>query len=334
MREALYYTQKEDNKVHCQLCPHNCVIKNSQRGICNVRKNVDGTLYSENYGQVTALGFDPIEKKPLYHFHPGSYILSVGSFGCNMKCDFCQNWEISQATIEDIDRRQNHNVEDIIRLAVNKEDNSGIAYTYNEPTIYYEFMLDASREAKKNGLNNVMVTNGFINTAPLDELLHYIDAFSVDLKGFTEEFYKKSTASRLEPVKKALKQISDAGNFLEITNLVIPTLNDDKSKYREMLQWIYNELGPKTVLHISRYFPNYHSQIGPTSVKELHEFYQMAREYLPYVYLGNVASAETANTTCDHCGKLLVSRQGYHTDTRGIDEEGKCNNCGNKVFIR
>ena len=334
MREALYYKKIENNKVKCNLCPHNCIIKEGKRGICNVRKNSEGVLYSENYGQITALGFDPIEKKPLYHFYPGSFILSVGSFGCNLKCDFCQNWEISQSTIDEITRTQTHSPDDIINIAVQREDNTGIAYTYNEPVIYFEFMLDVAKKAKDKGLKNVMVTNGFINTEPLNELLQYIDAFSVDLKGFTEEFYKKKTSSELEPVKQSLKQISNNGNFLEITNLVIPTLNDEKSKYKEMIQWIGKEIGTKTVLHISRYFPSYHSSIETTSMAELKEFYQLAKKELDYVYLGNVSSSEGTDTYCDNCGSLLVSRQGYYTDISGIDEQGQCKNCKNKVFVR
>jgi pyruvate formate lyase activating enzyme len=330
----LYYQKKEDKKVRCFLCPHNCYINDGNRGVCNVRKNIKGVLYSENYGQITALGFDPIEKKPLYHFHPGSFILSVGSFGCNMKCDFCQNWEISQSTIDDIGRQENHSPDDIINIALQREDNIGIAYTYNEPVIYYEFMLDTAKKAKAQGLKNVMVTNGYINPEPLDELLNYIHAFSVDLKGFTEDFYKKSTKSTLEPIKKSLKQINNNGNFLEITNLLIPGRNDEKAKFKEMVQWISEELGKNTVLHLSRYFPSYHSNIPPTSLSELNSFYEMAKEKLNYVYLGNVASSGGTNTKCDQCGELLVSREGYYTDVSGLDNEGNCRNCGNKVFVR
>ncbi len=332
MREALFYKKKEGNAVKCYLCPHNCMIKDGKRGICNVRKNYGGTLYSENYGQMTALGFDPIEKKPLYHFHPGSIILSVGSFGCNFKCDFCQNWQISQSTIEEIGRTHKHSPEDILKIALNRKDNTGIAYTYNEPVIYYEFMLDTAKLARKKGLKNVMVTNGFINPEPLDELVDYIDAFSIDLKAFTEEFYKKYTSSRLEPVKEALKQISKNGNFIEITNLVIPGLNDNETKFNEMVQWISEELGRKTVLHISRYFPSYHSNIQPTSIETLNNLYSLAKDHLDYVYLGNVSLSEGTDTYCDKCDALLVSRRGYHTDTKGIDDKGRCKNCTNEVF--
>lgn len=334
MHEAKYYRKKEEEQTECLLCPHNCIIKEGKRGVCKVRKNVKGTLYTENYGKVTGIGFDPIEKKPLYHFHPGEIILSVGSFGCNFKCRFCQNWEISQSSIDEISRYQTFTIEDIIKIATDRQDNIGIAYTYNEPAIYFEFMLDTAKEAKQSGLKNVMVTNGFINQEPLNELTDYIDAFSVDLKAFTEDFYKKNTTGQLEPVKNTLKNIHENGKFLEITNLVIPGLNDDKEKFQEMITWIASEIGSNTVLHLSRYFPCYKSDIDSTPVSTLKEFYNMAKEKLPYTYLGNVASVGGSDTFCDICGAFLVSRRGYNTEPQGIDEEGKCIKCGNKVFIR
>ncbi|MFO8234388.1 MAG: AmmeMemoRadiSam system radical SAM enzyme [Bacteroidales bacterium] len=334
MREALYYKQKQNQKIECVLCPHNCIIKEGKRGICNVRKNINGKLYSENYGKVTGIGFDPIEKKPLYHFHPGEIILSVGSLGCNFKCRFCQNWEISQSSIDEVSRFQTLTIEDVIKFATERKNNIGIAYTYNEPTIYFEFMLDLAKEVQNQGMKNVMVTNGFINPDPLNELLEYIDAFSIDLKAFTEEFYKKNTSGKLEPVKDTLKQIQSKGKFLEITNLVIPSLNDDTEKFREMIDWIATEIGSKTALHLSRYFPCYKSNIEATPVSKLQEFYNIAQEKLSYVYLGNVPSAGGSETFCDQCGTLLVSRKGYFTTLKGIDEEGKCKKCGNKVFER
>jgi pyruvate formate lyase activating enzyme len=335
MKEALYYKKSsKDNTVKCHLCPHNCTIKEGQRGICSVRKNIEGILYSENFGQVTAMGFDPIEKKPLYHFHPGSFILSVGSFGCNFKCHFCQNWEISQATIDDIGRKQEHTPDDIVEAALARKDNTGIAFTYNEPIIYYEFMLDIAKKAKEADLKTVMVTNGFINSEPLQNLLPYMDAFSVDLKGFSEEFYKKNTKGSLHSIMDALKQIKNNGNFLEITNLVIPTLNDSNQSFSDMIKWIRDELGEDTILHISRYFPGYKSQIQPTPISKLKEFYSIAKEHINYVYLGNAKLEDTSNTYCDKCGELLVTREAFYAELVGIDKEGKCLNCGNKVFVR
>ena len=334
MKEALYYESLTQNTVKCRLCPHDCVIKPGKRGVCGVRKNLEGKLYSENFGVVTGLGIDPIEKKPLYHFHPGRNILSVGSIGCNLKCFFCQNWEISQVSDGDFPVKQTHSVEDIVKLAAKRSDNLGIAYTYNEPVIYYEFMIEVAREIRKRGMKNVMVTNGFINPEPLEELISVMDAFSVDLKGFTGEFYRQHTKSSLEPVKNTILQIGKSQAFLEITNLVIPGLNDQTEKFEQMLQWLADNLGEKVILHISRYYPGYHSTIAPTSINKLQEFYSLATQYLDYVYLGNVMLEEGSNTYCDHCGKLLVRRSGYDTRIPGLDESGRCKHCGNKVFIR
>lgn len=334
MKEALYYTELENKRVQCTLCPHNCKIKDQKRGVCRVRRNIEGKLYSENYGIITGLGFDPIEKKPLYHYHPGRNILSIGSIGCNLKCFFCQNWEISQATPDDMPKQHTYSVEDIVNLATSRQDNLGIAHTYNEPVIYYEFMIDVAKEIKQKGLKNVVVTNGFINPEPLQELMPYIDAFSIDLKGFTNEFYRKHTSSSFDPIKESLKQIRKNDKFLEIINLVIPTLNDDADQFEEMMKWMKAYLGENTILHISRYFPAYKSTIEGTSVSKLKEFYNLASSYLNYVYLGNVLLEGGSNTYCHSCGALLVRREGYHTQIPGLDEEGKCIHCGNKVFIR
>ncbi len=288
MHEALYYEKKENKTVQCQLCPHLCIIKNGNRGICGVRKNIDGKLIAETYGRVSALQSDPIEKKPLYHFHPGEYILSVGSVGCNLHCLFCQNCEISQADFDEFPYFKEYSPDDIIKMAMDQPDNLGIAYTYNEPTVYYEFMYDIARQAKSHNLLNVAVSNGYINQKPLKDLLQYIDAFSIDLKGFTEYFYKKYTSSALEPVKKTIKTIKSHGKHVELINLIIPTLNDDKATFKKMLEWINKEIGTDTVLHLSRYFPRYKLTIPPTSIDTLKELKSIADEYLENVYLGNI----------------------------------------------
>jgi len=334
MKEALYYQNTGSSKVECALCPHNCRIKDQNRGICGVRKNIGGKLYAENYGMITALGLDPIEKKPLYHFFPGREIFSIGSIGCNLKCFFCQNWEISQATPDDISSKHSYSVDKIVQMAVSQKDNLGVAYTYNEPVIYYEYMLDIAGKIKQAGLKNVVVTNGFINPEPLERLMTYIDAFSVDLKGFTNEFYKKYTGSTFQPIKNTLKKLGDSNLLLEIINLVIPTLNDDIGKFEEMLKWIRDHVGENTVLHISRYHPGYKSRISATPASTLKEFYALATQYVNYVYLGNVLLEEGSNTFCHQCKNLLVRREGYYAETPGLDAEGSCLFCGNKVFIR
>jgi pyruvate formate lyase activating enzyme len=288
MRTALYFEKLEESKVECLLCPHNCVLKEGKAGICRVRRNVSGELVSENYGKLSALHIDPIEKKPLYHFYPGSKIFSVGSVGCNLKCNFCQNCDISQTGVSDFPWLKDFSAEELVNKAAGISENIGIAFTYNEPTVFFEFMLDSAKLSRQKGLKNVVVSNGFINEIPLNELLPWIDAINIDLKAFTDDFYKKQTHSQLEPVKQALKIIRKSGKHLELTNLVIPGLNDDEIIFKSMVDWIAQELGKDTILHISRYFPRYKSQIPLTSESTLKSLFKIAKEKLRYVYLGNV----------------------------------------------
>jgi len=333
MKQTLYFKKIDANRIKCNLCPHHCILKQGETGICRVRKNINSELYSLNYGKICSAHFDPVEKKPLYHFFPGKTILSLGSVGCNLHCKNCQNYDISQSSVEEYPYLKGYSVKEIINIAKSKTDNIGIAYTYNEPTVWYEYMLDIAKEAKKENLKNVMVTNGYINKKPLEELTHYIDAFSVDLKGWTEEFYKKITSSKLEPVKDTLKLIKKKGNHLEITNLVIPTLNDAEETFEKMVIWIANETGKDTVLHISRYFPIYKLNIRATSVEKLLKLYNIAKKHLDYVYVGNVIIPKTENTYCSKCGKLLIERQAYTINDIGIDKNGNCKYCGNKIVL-
>jgi pyruvate formate lyase activating enzyme len=279
-------------------------------------------------GFVSAINFDPIEKKPLYHFYPGSTILSLGSYGCNLRCFFCQNCTISQTAAEPELPHSYYTPEQIIQIALRKPENIGIAFTYNEPTVWFEYMLDIARLAKKAGLKTVMVTNGFINTEPLSELLEYMDAFSVDLKAFNEDFYTKVTSSRLEPVKESLRQIRRAGKHLEVVNLVIPELNDDEASFTEMVSWIASELGRETVFHISRYFPNYKLNTEATPVTSIRRLKSLAEKELSYVYVGNIIG-ESSNTHCLKCHNILISRHAYIVSADGLNDEGKCKECGN-----
>ena len=281
MKESQFYDKLENKKVQCSLCPHNCVISEGKSGVCKARVNNSGNLISDNYGHVSSIGFDPIEKKPLYHFYPGSEILSVGSFGCNLQCEFCQNWQISQTGVRESFRESRlYSPEEIIELAVTQKGNVGIAYTYNEPTVFFEFMIDMAQLAKDNGLKNVMVSNGYINQEPLNELNKYIDAYSIDLKGFNNNFFQSYTKSQLEPVKESLINIVAAGKHLEITNLVIPTLNDDENEFEEMVKWISFSLGKDIVLHISRYYPTYQLTIKATSIEKMLKLRDIAKKYL------------------------------------------------------
>jgi len=325
--EARYYQKKDNGQVLCTLCPHKCVLKPGQTGICRVRTNVDGALQSNNYAKVCSVHFDPIEKKPLYHFHPARNILSVGTVGCNLHCRFCQNWEISQTSVKDYPYLKDYTPEAIVELATSENENLGLAYTYNEPTVWYEFMQDIAALAIDAGMKNVMVSNGFINPDPLAELIPLMHAFSIDLKAFTETFYKQMTASSLAPVLKTLKAIRKSGRHLEITNLLIPDQNDDEKDFRRMMEWIQGELGKDTVLHISRFFPTYKLIHNATPESLLTKFYDIAKEYLSYVYLGNISSQQGGDTHCPDCGHLLISRSGYHTKISGLGSDAKCAKC-------
>jgi pyruvate formate lyase activating enzyme len=333
VKEASFYSA-DNGKIRCTLCPHNCIIHEGKRGICRVRKNDGGKLYSENFGQICSMNFDPIEKKPLYHFYPGSIIFSAGSLGCNLHCKFCQNWEISQTGIEEFGNLRTVAPEELINKALSRENNIGIAYTYNEPTVWYEFMIETAKLAQKEGLKNVMVTNGFINPEPLEELFPYMDAFSVDLKAFSNDFYKTVTSSRLDPVLTALKNIRNSGRHLEITNLVITDLNDNEKEFTEMIHWIANELGKETILHISRYFPMFKMLQESTSTIKLKALYNIAAEMLDYVYLGNLRSGEGQNTYCPGCKTEVIERIGYDTRITGLDGEGRCRKCRQQVIAK
>ncbi|MDO9257658.1 MAG: AmmeMemoRadiSam system radical SAM enzyme [Bacteroidales bacterium] len=326
--EAQWYLPLNDKTVQCTLCPHNCTLKEGKAGICRVRINQRGKLITEVNGFVSSINFDPIEKKPLFHFYPGSTILSIGTYGCNLRCFFCQNCSISQTDARPELPHSFYTPEQIIQIALKRPENIGIAFTYNEPVVWFEYMYDIARLAKKAGLKTVMVTNGYINKEPLNALLEYMDAFSVDLKAFNEEFYTKVTSSKLEPVKETLKQISLAGKHLEVVNLVIPELNDDEENFASMVKWIAVELGRDTVFHISRYYPNYKLTTDPTPVSLIRRLKSLAEKELNSVYSGNI-NAESNDTHCMNCNNILISRHSYVVSLIGIDTEGKCNKCGN-----
>lgn len=328
--EAKYYTS-ENGTVRCSLCPHRCTIAEGKSGICRTRKNVEGKLLAISYGVVSALALDPIEKKPLFHYYPGSKILSLGSVGCNLKCQFCQNHAIAQALEFDFARySQNVTADSILKRAKETvgEGNIGVAYTYNEPTVGIEFMLEVAGKVKAKGLKNVMVSNGFIESEPLHELLSVMDAFNIDLKSSTDEFYRSTLGGCIEPVLSTLSEIDKAGKHLEITYLVVPNGNDDRKQFRETCRWIASHLSPKTVLHVTRYFPNYHFNSPPTSLSSVLDLYGIAKEHLSHVYLGNTGMSEYSNTYCYDCGKLMVERRGFQINLTGLSKGGCCTACG------
>lgn len=287
-QNAKYWIKIEGDKVECQLCPHRCIISPGRYGKCRVRKNEAGILVSAVYGKICSYCFDPIEKKPLYHFHPGRQILSLGSVGCNLRCSFCQNDTISQTTAEAFPRLNSRSPQEVVALAGSRVDNIGVAYTYNEPIVWFEFMMDVAVQIKKTGMKNVVVTNGYVEPEPLAELIGVVDAFSVDLKGFTEQFYSEMTSASLQPVLNSLKQIAQSDKHLEVVNLIIPGKNDDPDIFRDMISFIRTELGKDTVLHLSRYYPHYKMNESPMPVGKMYELQKLAKEELLHVYLGNM----------------------------------------------
>ncbi len=283
MEEALYYDKSQDGGVRCRLCPQLCRIKEGAKGFCGVRTNQGGSLYTLNYGRVASLALDPVEKKPLYHFHPGEMILSAGTVGCNLSCLFCQNWSISREVQTPTEPMT---VEDLIALA-RRLDSFGIAYTYNEPFIWYEFVVEAAEAARGAGLKNVLVTNGFVNPEPLAELLPYIDAANIDIKSIRDDFYKKVCSGRVGPVLETIKAMAGRCH-VELTNLLIPTLNDSPEEISRLVDWIAANVGPNVPLHFSRYFPCYKMTIPPTPPEKLFEAQAIAEKKLKHVHLGNI----------------------------------------------
>lgn len=335
MKEALYYEKLNDKITHCHLCPHNCVIGLDKTGICKNRKNIDGILYSLNYGKVSSVHLDPIEKKPLYHFYPGSQILSLGTLGCNLSCQFCQNWTISQAALE----KNPHMVEDLspeeaVSLAVKykPEGNIGIAYTYNEPFIWYEYVYDTARLARKNNLKNVLVTNGFVEEKPLNDILPFIDAANIDLKSINDDFYKKICRGGVSPVLNAIK-IMNEKCLIELTNLIITNKNDSAEEIKKLVDWIHDNLGKDTPLHFSKYHPDYKLNEKTTPDETLRFAYDYAGSKLNYVYVGNVFEADWSATFCPNC-KTRVVKRGYMNAEEINIVDNKCANCGFNIGVR
>jgi len=326
MREAMHYEKAAGGVVCCFLCPHRCRISPGRVGMCGVRKNIDGKLYSINYARVSSWAMDPIEKKPLYHFYPGSLIFSVGSIGCNFRCKFCQNWQIAQCT--DVPT-QEVSPEELVLAAKRQAGNMGIAYTYNEPTVWYEYVLECTKLARQEGLKNVLVTNGFIEKEPLEELLPYIDAMNIDVKAFTESFYKELTFGSLAPVKQTV-EIAQAKCHVEVTTLLIPGLNDGEGEIEELARWL-SSLRRDIPLHLTRYFPNYKLDLPPTPVDRIKTARDIAMKYLDYVYTGNVADNVGSNTYCPSCRKPVIERRGYRTLSRVKDK--KCPHCDGHISL-
>lgn len=322
MREALFYEEKTPG-VRCLLCPHYCRLQDGEAGICGVRREHGGKLFSVNYGLCAAKALDPVEKKPLYHFYPEREILSLGTLGCNLQCGFCQNWHLSRSSpaVETARLTPAEVVAMLEQLAVCRP--VGVAYTYSEPGMWYEFVLDTAGAVREGGFKNVMVTNGFLNREPLLRLLPLIDAFNIDVKSFRDDFYRKVCGGRLKEVQRYV-EIAAASAHVELTYLVIATLNDSEDEIRAFAQWVAG-LNPAIPVHLSRYFPQHRFTLPPTPPATLERLWHVAKESLPYVYLGNVPGNIASATLCRTCGKEQILREGYNVTN--LLQNGLCPFC-------
>jgi pyruvate formate lyase activating enzyme len=330
--EAKFWEKKDNNKVHCLLCPHKCLINHNNTGICGVRKNEGGKLYSLIYNSCSSIAEDPIEKKPLYHFFPGSLALSLGSVGCNLTCDYCQNYKISRASS---DSRFLKEVPPETAIDIAKKHGcKGISWTYNEPTIWHEYTVDSARLTKKEGLYTVYVTNGYINEEPLKELSPYLDAMNIDVKAFNENFYKNICKAKLQPVLNTCKIAKILGIHVEITYLVITELNDSLDEIRKFCRWIVDNLGENTPVHFSRFHPDYKMrEIQATPIDLLLKIYDISKEVgILFPYIGNVPHGKYENTYCPRCGNMIVERYNFSSDIVGL-KNNRCMRCGQIIPI-
>jgi pyruvate formate lyase activating enzyme len=320
----------ESKVVKCLLCAQGCVIKAGERGKCRARMNVNGELRSLVYGRPVSIHVDPIEKKPFYHYLPGSAAYSLATAGCPLKCKFCQNWEISQAAPEDI--RVQRRSPSWIALSAATRQAPVIAFTYNEPTVFTEYLVDIAREAKKLDLRSVLISCGFMNEAPLADMCKVLNAIKIDLKGYSESFYRDVCGAELKPVLRSIKQIAKSRCHLEIVNLVVPTLNDSDRMLKDLVEWVHGEVGPDVPIHFTRFHPNYQMlNLPPTPVATLERARDMALGGgLHYVYVGNVPGHQGNNTYCPGCRKMVIQRTSFFIQDVKV-KNGRCGYCGKKI---
>ncbi len=320
MKKAKYWEQKDNEAVQCLLCPNACVVKPGKAGTCKGRRNIGGELYAEQYGQVSAISMDPIEKKPLYHFFPGSEILSIGTIGCTFSCDFCQNYHLVEALVPTDEIAPAGLIE-----SAKSRRSIGIAYTYNEPFVSFEFVLDTAIMAKEAGLKNVLVTNGYYHPEPFRELIPYIDAMNIDLKSIRDQFYRKYCHGKIAPVLKTIEE-AQKHCLVELTNLIVTELNDSDSDLKDLIDWVAS-VNPEMPLHFSRYHPMYKMTKPPTPIERLEKAYELAAGKLKWVYLGNVFTDLGQDSLCPHCGATLVKRKGYSVSVLEL-KGSACGKCG------
>jgi pyruvate formate lyase activating enzyme len=337
MIESYLYKKLENKKVQCQTCAQRCFVLSEKFGVCGVRKNIDGKLYALNYGKAISESIDPIEKKPLFHYLPGSHTLSVATVGCNLRCGNCQNWQISQTVKTDkklLDVGQNLSCEEIVSDAV-KNKCPSISYTYTEPTIFLEYALDAMKLAKEKNIKNIWVTNGFMSEETLELIKPYLDAANVDLKSFDDEFYKKDCGARVEPILKNLKWLKRNNIWIEITTLIIPRFSDNKEMLKNIAEFIFKELGSETPWHISAFYgeTSFKMQnLSDTPIEKINQAYNIGKKAgLKYVYAGNIAGSFMENTYCPKCNELLIERIGFYI--KRFDRKGRCGKCGDELSL-
>ncbi len=330
LKEAMYYEQLGNEIVRCKLCPNGCVISNDNRGVCGVRINKGGGLYTLAYENPCAAHNDPIEKKPLFHFLPGSYAFSIAIAGCPMRCRFCQNWQISQS-LPDETKNIEMSCKDVVDIAKRYNARS-VAYTYTEPTSFYEYMYDTAKIAKRNGIKNVIVTCGYINEEPLRELCRYLDGGNVNLKMFSDEVIGKLSNGRMEPILNTILTLNEEKVWFEITYLIIPGWSDDVEQIKNLVKWMEDNLGLNVPLHFLRFMPAYKMKnTPPTPLKTMERAYEIAKSNgLNYVYLGNVARTGRENTYCPNCGKLIIERSGFFV-TKNYINNNRCPFCGMRI---
>lgn len=333
VKEALFWKELGGGKVQCELCPHECKLAEGKRGICGVRENIDGKLHTLIYGLGTSSHADPIEKKPLYHFHPGTMVMSFGTVGCNFSCLHCQNYTISQEGPEDRHLTR-FTIDDVLRMT--KGGNcAGVAWTYNEPTIWYEFTLDGSKAVKQEGLYSVYVSNGYINEEPLRRIAPYLDAMNIDVKAGEDEFYRKVCKGDRKKVLETCERAHSLGILIELTYLIIPGMNDSMEEIKEYVEWAVGTLSPKVALHFSAFHPDYKLQDRMrTPMETMIRAYETAKKAgAEHVYLGNVRHGDYENTVCPKCGTLIVERFGFSADVMNVTD-GRCRKCGTEIPIK
>ncbi|MHC4984213.1 MAG: AmmeMemoRadiSam system radical SAM enzyme [Planctomycetota bacterium] len=332
LREAMLYEKLDGQKVRCHLCGHECVIAAGKYGVCRVRENVSGALKTHSYATLVAMNVDPIEKKPLFHFLPGSQSLSVATAGCNFQCEFCQNWRISQSPRgASAARGQAVSPKQILTAAVNYDCQS-VSYTYTEPTIFFELAHDTAKLARERGILNCFVSNGFMTPLAVETIAPYLDAINVDLKAFRDETYRKVMKARLEPVLTCLKALLKAGIWVEVTTLVVPGMNDSPEELRDIAEFIARELSPAVPWHVSRFHGDYKMTGSPSTPMETLELacHLGRKAGLKYVYCGNVPGAADESTRCPACGEMLISRMGFRIRANHL-RDGACLKCGEKI---